>query len=398
MKEVLLEEIWGEESTYETAVRVIRETIEATDGAVIFGTSTVAKIMLETLQDLGIEPLCFGVDSLFKYEDELYGIPVITVQEMIKQYGNKTMLVGGMVPYERMKKRMLQAGYESFIDKELIFYVHRMTELARHKGVEVGQYEKSVKVKKFKDRLSFDRVGLKVTNRCTLNCKNCNAYIPYVRQYGDFDTSLMIQSIEKAVQSIDYIAAMPVFGGEPFLHPGLKTILEYICDSPSILESYVITNGTMVPSDELLAFMAQRRVSIRISDYGENLSRKKKELVEKCKEYQIACSILPPPQWFDYGMIEPAKNQNMDKVAQCKNSNQPEISNGQWHVCGRSSVGTMIGALRNNEEEYINLLDDSLTPEENREKMKRLKDLNIPRIACGYCEGNTTTVEPAIQL
>ena len=88
MKEVLLEEIWGEESTYETAVRVIRETIEATDGAVIFGTSTVAKIMLETLQDLGIEPLCFGVDSLFKYEDELYGIPVITVQEMIKQYGN----------------------------------------------------------------------------------------------------------------------------------------------------------------------------------------------------------------------------------------------------------------------------------------------------------------------
>ena len=61
------------------------------------------------------------------------------------------------------------------------------------------------------------------------------------------------------------------------------------------------------------------------------------------------------------------------------------LLNGQLHLCPRSSHGTDLGIISNNEEDYLNLLDNNITLKDKQKKIfSLLKRKYI--VACDYCD------------
>lgn len=60
-----------------------------------------------------------------------------------------------------------------------------------------------------------------------------------------------------------------MFGGEPFLHLQLADTIKYLgtCYADKIGQIVIITNGTVLPKQELLKILQKYKVSLSISDY-----------------------------------------------------------------------------------------------------------------------------------
>ena len=65
-------------------------------------------------------------------------------------------------------------------------------------------------------------------------------------------------------------------GGELFLHPQIKEILEFVLQIKNFGFIQIYTNGNFIPSnmEDLLPLLKDKRISLNISDYGENINKK----------------------------------------------------------------------------------------------------------------------------
>lgn len=110
-----------------------------------------------------------------------------------------------------------------------------------------------------------------VTTRCTMNCKNCNTFIPYFSskthiENVSFDT--FKDDIDKLLKSLDYINMFGFVGGEPLLNPNLYKMIEYACQQKQIKHVFVATNCTIIPNDKLIKALKHKKVGVQISNYS----------------------------------------------------------------------------------------------------------------------------------
>ena len=100
----------------------------------------------------------------------------------------------------------------------------------------------------------MERTAVTITLVCNLRCGLCSNYMPYYKQPNHFSVERLKNSFEQYFSIVTHVKKLTISGGEPFLHPDLPKIID-ICtdfgDKFDILE--VITNGTILPSDELLS-------------------------------------------------------------------------------------------------------------------------------------------------
>ncbi len=83
-------------------------------------------------------------------------------------------------------------------------------------------------------------------NRCNLECLHC-----YVDAGPQKNVSLPFELIEQNMSDLGQldIGYVNISGGEPFLHPRLKEVLEFFSKQPAT-ELFVSTNGTLIRSKE----------------------------------------------------------------------------------------------------------------------------------------------------
>lgn len=88
-------------------------------------------------------------------------------------------------------------------------------------------------------------------------------------------------------------------GGEPFLYPNLKEILEYLLAQKKVLGIMLITNSTLLPKPEVLELLKNPKILVEISDYGhlEKMSR----LIQVLEEKDIFFKVLTEQTWTDMG-------------------------------------------------------------------------------------------------
>ena len=107
-----------------------------------------------------------------------------------------------------------------------------------------------------KKTLHLKNTAFAITERCTLKCKLCFAYIPYhnnPRDMSIYEIDTILNSYFSIVSSVDYFC---VTGGEPLLHRKLLTILEMINTYSLQINKTIdlITNGTLDIKGEILDF------------------------------------------------------------------------------------------------------------------------------------------------
>lgn len=253
-----------------------------------------------------------------------------------------------------------------------------------------------------------EKFCLDITSVCNLKCKRCAPYAPYVKSPKHYSLDLLEKILTKSFEIIDYIERFSITGGEPLLHPNCAEILKLLsaykdrCGQISLF-----SNGTVVPSDAVLdaAELFGDKFRFVFDNYGENISKKAADIDEKLKNtsisYEIRDNTPENPHcggWVDYGNFE-LVNKTLQECEQvfihcaCSVANPDKIGFGfltsEEGILYEGSYyreAQKRNLLHNNEHEYIDLFDDTLTVDQQREKIKNLQKLKSLSL-CAYCKG-----------
>ena len=264
-------------------------------------------------------------------------------------------------------------------------------------------------------RMELKRSAIAITQRCTLRCKLCNAYMPYYDKPIDMPYDQVVKALDRYFSIVDSVGIFGVLGGEPLMHKNLYEILETINSySNQIRERIdVVTNGTLNMNDKLLAFFSENsdKAKVIISHYGAH-SPKADQLaaaLDACgANYRVAKYYgedLLYGGWIDY-RDHSIKHTTQDAIDdQAKNCivRQEQyylISEGQMHTCTRAHWRMRQGIIPKNEDEYLDLLDSAQSVESQKKKLLAM-DSRVSTTSCAYCQGassNSERYKPAEQL
>ena len=265
------------------------------------------------------------------------------------------------------------------------------------------------------EKINLERSAISITQRCTLKCKLCNAYMPYYDKPRD----MLFEDVEKVLKRyfsiVDTVGIFSVLGGEPLMHKDLGKILRLIGSyGEQILERIdLVTNGTLDMKDDVLEFFIENapKAKVIISHYGE-LSAKADMLVEKLERHGVNYRVanyhgdnLLYNGWLDF-RDHSKKHFTQEAVEQqaqnciVRRQRYYLISEGEMHTCTRAHWRMREGIIPKNPNEYLNLLDENASIEMQKEILREM-DRRIATTSCAHCDGsneNRKRYVPAEQL
>ena len=234
-----------------------------------------------------------------------------------------------------------------------------------------------------------------VGNACSLRCKNCSNFCPHApKENKRYRVDEIIADLKNILENITEIRSLQIQGGEPFLYSDLGSLLDFCASQPKIKQVMVATNGTLMPSDDLLQKIKARRIQIRISNYPVS-SDKGQSLYQKCRDLGIGCSIYNfaygKQEWAVLGGIDTPR-ENCDPVVKrryrsCAFRSCLTLENGELNRCSRLYMAHRLQGFARNADDQVDVRD-------KKGLKKRLREyLCSPRFpeGCRYCYGNDET-------
>jgi hypothetical protein len=206
-----------------------------------------------------------------------------------------------------------------------------------------------------KGKLNLPQLQFAVTTRCSLRCRNCNAYMPYFGKTAPHvelapeDFARDLATLGKVVGTI---RRFMLLGGEPLLHTRFAEILAASASQSFVSIVEIVTNGTMPPSEDVLHVAEQYRdkVYFHISNYSVNpalASRLRHEAVfEALKGHGIRYQMSPSPSWLKEVPLAEKDNDDgrvKSMFADCWLKRTLEVKNGKIAICPKASSGYELG-------------------------------------------------------
>lgn len=266
------------------------------------------------------------------------------------------------------------------------------------------------------EKLVLKGTGLTSTLRCTLKCKLCCTFSPYYHPPKHFDYNFLAETVDRYFKVVDSVGKFTISGGEPFIHEDLDKVITKISEyfnRIGVLE--IITNGTVKPSGKLLDVLEKYKdnVSLMIDEYG-HLSDKvgliSTLLQERGVDFRIRNYGPDNPHcggWVDFGdfsLKHGTKKEVEEKFSKCAYPRKLQfcfsIMDGEIHPCTPSRRCMELGIIPKDPDEYVDLFDDSISIEEQRQKIRKIL-YSKSLAACGYCNGicdDSVRYIPAEQL
>lgn len=213
-------------------------------------------------------------------------------------------------------------------------------------------------------QLFLGRLVFNVTTFCTLNCKNCTLLTPYNKRKKYFSLDQLKEDVKLTFDTVDYISNFIIVGGEPFLYKDLEEYIIFVGENyrKYIGNFQIITNGTLIVSEELLYIIKKYNMEIRISDYTKRVGYKEK-LSEFCKDlerHHIDYVSYAHDEWKDLGF--PEENVNMGNsteelrrhMLKCNPICQ-SVSEGKLYYCNQGWAAEQSGLFELKENDYLDL-------------------------------------------
>ena len=267
-------------------------------------------------------------------------------------------------------------------------------------------------------KLVMERSGIIVTSYCNLNCALCSAYVPYYKQ-SHVPIDKITVYLKKFFEIVSYVKRFTISGGEPLIYPELERVInECYKYETQIGDLQLITNGTIVPSKNVLFELEKFgcKANILVDNYGGTLSRKidvindvlgntnVRYVIRENNDKDSHCS-----GWVDYGDLTQKKCEITEEIKQvyanCAQSQKLKFCfsiwiDGSMHPCSQSRRCMELGSIPYNYREYVDLLDESLTIEEQKNKIRDIYSSEL-LTACSFCNGMNDSSErfvPGVQL
>ncbi len=382
----------------------IDKLLNETKPIVLFGTMGMGGYAKRALDFLDIKPACFCDNSKIKQAEFFEGLHVLSPDEVKQKYPNASIYICSfnVDNYKHIKIQLENLGFTDVNSFELLYYIY-LTKVSKRYLLPNDISNILDVFSNIQDKLIIRRALFSITTICNLRCKQCASLIPYFSNPKHYDKNEIIKSVKKLSESVDAIEELFLFGGEPILHPNLLEVCEEIVKYKNILRFYIISNGKSAPSKELVDIMKRYDINYIVSDYGE-LSSAIDDIREIANKESVNFTIKDREfMWSDIGApikYDFKENENMEKFKKCINNPMAcyNVIEGKFHVCSQSAFGTTLGAIPSQQTDYVDLLDDSLTPMQIRIKLDKLLNHKKCITACNYCNiKSAILVKPAIQ-
>ncbi len=145
-------------------------------------------------------------------------------------------------------------------------------------------------------------IDLSVTTKCSLRCKNCTQWNPYIKDPETFPSQSIIKNFEKLLSNVDFVLSVAVIGGEALLNHHVAEVIEFLASNKKIGRILFITNGTIIPDESVINSLKHSNILVWIDKYG-NHSIKADELNIILKTNGVNVSFEHVRSWWDFGLM-----------------------------------------------------------------------------------------------
>ena len=121
-------------------------------------------------------------------------------------------------------------------------------------------------------RLNIPQVEFVLTTNCTLKCKHCSNFIPQMKNKYMMPFEEFKNDVDALSNASHEIKTTLLLGGEPLLNKDLPKMVTYIAKKHKFKTIYIVTNGTILFNEQLIAAIKKYRKKVRvyISNYSLN--------------------------------------------------------------------------------------------------------------------------------
>lgn len=241
--------------------------------------------------------------------------------------------------------------------------------------------------------LHLKSVDAVVTEGCSLKCIDCSNLMQYYVKPKSSNLDILIQSTQKILLSVDRVLEWRILGGEPFIYKPLPQYLDYLSECKNIGSIIVYTNGTILPSVELISSLKNSKSIVEISNYGA-ASRHAIQLKEILVENNITCT-LKDPIWTDSGRIHTHKNESKDELSEkyfrCCTNDILTLLHGKIYHCPFSANLINLDSKYFSEDDVVDIATYN-SVDDLRIKLSTFYKGKQYLHSCNYCNGRDYTV------
>ncbi len=314
------------------------------------------------------------LDRYVKEEYEYYTYPLFTLDEPM---GDKNVIARVIDPVIKMIEEY------NFWDDVLCLTACSSRKIFQQKLIN-------------RELVLIPRLVIALTERCTLRCKECDNLMRHFKTPMHLNADLILDSLQKIINTVDILPFCELIGGEPFLADSLKQVLEFLLREEKVLRIDITTNGTILPKQEDLSILRNNKVVVRLSDYSNIIDQN--SFIDYMKESGIRLELIQGGKWIVNGSVE-NRDRNAEKLMQqydkCYSA---KVCKTLWenrlYVCARAASLAALGHTGKEQSLKIDLSKDL------REDFWQF--LCNPFIdACNYCDtesGMEQMTEPAEQM
>ncbi len=299
---------------------------------------------------------------------EYYGKTVYNLKEALPLIkGRKIVVLTIERIYIDISKQLKESGYTEYRDY-CIF----------ERFVEEWYY-------KYRGKCCLPKLDTVITSRCTLHCSHCAMFTPYCKDKKDCTVDELKANFNQIFEVVDYVFEYTLFGGEPFLHKQLAEIITYLgtdC-ADKIGQIVIITNGTILPDQELFLTLQKYKVILSISDYTKVNSYNDilEQLIKELDQYEIQYYVNREIEWKDHCFPEHS--------CECDETYLPEhmkicgytchsANEGKIYYCDVAYGARKHAGYQEQEDDYVDLY----------ELQKRCSLEQVKLRILEYCMGN----------
>ncbi|MDD6627679.1 MAG: radical SAM protein [Lachnospiraceae bacterium] len=367
----------------------------------IFGAGHDGKIIAMELEKKGVTDYLFIDNNLNNQLDNC-----VQLHEVEKEQNINILLGSAKYMMEMYEEVMAHyKHYNIFTCEDL--YISGIRDVHNHILEDVYSFfaYRSEKIK-FLANISekgwyLPHLDVVVTEYCSLKCEGCCSLMPLYNNPKNSKREICLEALDNLFKTNCYIGNVNFIGGEPLINQKLiKELLDRYSKNEHIGAFQIITNGTIVPDDELIAAIDCSNLYFIFSNYGA-LSRNQEEAVCKLERNNIIAGVEQKSDlnvenntlWVDYGEVKDWKHED-DVVKKmydmCMDGKTcTTLINGMLCVCSRIAHAINLGLISKElKGNYVSLLNDDINKYSVdciRERCKELINQKQYPSGCQYC-------------
>jgi organic radical activating enzyme len=389
----------------------INKIKELNSDVILFGSGFYGKLAYSALKQKGIEIKYFVDENPTQHGKLLYEKKIISLEELKKESKECHIFICSGYVIESINSRLKGLSFKNLYNcvslfNDLSFDKNKLSFSNVNNYLDsktitrkIEIYNSGCKVKNTSE-LNIKYIDIMITEKCSMKCKDCSNLMQYYEDPKNSDTEILLQSVDKIMDSLDSLNEFRVLGGEPFMNKEIGKIIRGLKKYEKVSQIVIYTNGTILPKGENLEELKHSKIVMDITNYG-SLSRNHDKLIEVLIKENIPF-LTTIPKWTDSGRINFQKKTEDELKFQFKNcctNDYLTLLNGKLYRCPFSANTMNLKAIPMVEDEFIDLQKNRSTQD--------LKD-NISKLyyspkylsACHFCNGRdftTPRIKTAIQ-